>query len=130
MESDSALPLRAPLTAEAIAGRVRSALEAADLADFGALLDPDVTWGAPDQVRPTCRNRQQVLTWYQRGQEAGTRARVTEVSVHGDRILVGLMVRREGVEAERWQILTVGPRGVSDIVGFEDRPSAASRLSA
>jgi hypothetical protein len=37
-------------------------------------------------------------------------------------------VRREGLDNERWQILTVGPGGITDIVGFEDRPTAAARL--
>jgi hypothetical protein len=117
-------------TAESIAGQVRAALGSADLAGFSDLLDPDVQWGAPDDPRPTCRNRQQVMTWYQRGWQTGTRARVTEVSVHGDKILVGLMVKRDGDYGERWQILTVGPGGVTDIRGFEDRASAASRVGA
>ncbi|HEY3842432.1 MAG TPA: nuclear transport factor 2 family protein [Acidimicrobiales bacterium] len=117
-------------TAESIAGLVRAALASDDLAGFSELLDPAVQWGAPDDPTPTCRNREQVMTWYQRGWQAGTRARVTEVSVHGDKILVGLMVTREGDYGERWQILTVGPGGVTDIRGFEDRASAASRVDA
>ena len=70
-----------PLNAEAIAGHVRAALEAGDLGSFGHLLSPDVTWGAPGDPKPTCRNREQVMAWYRRGWEDGTRARVVEVSV-------------------------------------------------
>jgi ketosteroid isomerase-like protein len=116
------------ITAETIAGRIEVALGAGDLAGFGALLSPDVQWGAPDDPNPTCRNREQVMTWYGRGWDAGTRARVTEVTVHGDTILVGMMVKREGEYNERWQILTVGPGGITDIRGFEDRRTAASRI--
>ena len=115
-----------PHTAQGIADHVRAALESADLADFSALLDPNVQWGAPGDPKPTCRNREQVLAWYRRGQEAGTTARVTELSVLDDKILVGLMVLRQGEYVERWQIFTVGPAGVADIRGFEDRRSAAS----
>jgi ketosteroid isomerase-like protein len=120
--------MNAPMTADSIAGRVRAALEAADLDEFGALLSPDVHWGAPDDPTPPCRNRGQVLEWYRRGRAAGTRAKVTELTVHGDALLVGLTIARDGGEAERWQILHVGPEGVDDIRGFEDRPSAAARL--
>ncbi len=118
------------MTAESIAGQVRAALASADLAGFSGLLDPGVQWGAPDDSKPTCRNREQVMAWYQRGWQDGTRARVTEVSVHDDKILVGLTVKRDGDYGERWQILTVGPGGVTDIRGFEDRESAASRVGA
>ena len=68
---------------EDIAQQVRIALEAADLSAFSDLLDPDVHWGAPDARRPSCKNRDQVLAWYQRGRESGVRARVSEVGVFG-----------------------------------------------
>jgi hypothetical protein len=112
------------IEASSVAEQLRAALESSDLSGFSDLLDPAVTWGAPGAARPACRNRGQVMEWYRRGWEAGTRARVTEITLHGDRILVGLMVRNQGVDAERWQVLTVGPAGVSDIVGFEDRAGA------
>ena len=46
---------------EELSRRVRLALEAADPAAFGELLDPDVRWGPPGARRPPCRNRRQVL---------------------------------------------------------------------
>jgi hypothetical protein len=109
---------------------VRAALEGADVARFGALLSPDVHWGAPDDPTPPCRNRQQALRWYRKGRAAGRRAKVIEISVHGDALLVGLLVDLSGVEGEveRWQILTVGPQGIEDIRGFSDRPDALARL--
>jgi ketosteroid isomerase-like protein len=119
-----------------MARTIREALESADLSAYGDLLDPDVHWGAPDARRPSCRNRDQVLAWYQRGQESGTRARVSEVTVMGSRLLVGLTVIRydEGrgcdVEAARWQVLTVRNGRIVDIVGFDDRNEAVTRAAA
>jgi hypothetical protein len=118
---------------EALAQQVRIALESADVSAFSGLLDPDVRWGAPDARRPSCRNRDQVLAWYQRGRESGRRASVTEVVVFGDRIFVGLIVRdppsaeEPGGAAPRWQVLTVRAGRVVDIVGFDDRQDAVDR---
>jgi ketosteroid isomerase-like protein len=117
---------------EALAQQVRVALESADLASFSHLLDPDVHWGAPDARRPSCRNRDQVLAWYERGRESGTRASVSEVVVFGDRILVGLTVRDTNEADEhratlRWQVMTVRGGRVVDIVGFDDRADALAR---
>ena len=121
---------------EALAAQVRVALAAADLSAFSHLLDPDVRWGAPDARQPSCRNRDQVLRWYERGRESGVRASVDEVVVLGDRLLVGLRVERpsEGISpggAEpRWQVLTVRAGKVVDIVGFDDRTEALARAEA
>jgi hypothetical protein len=116
-----------------LAQQVSVALDAADLSAFAELLDPDVQWGPPDQSPPTCRNRTQVLSWYQRGRDAGVRARVSETVVLGDRILVGLKVIGNRAdepadgEAERWQVLTVRGGRVVDIVGFDERSEAMAR---
>jgi len=67
-----------------------------------------------------------VLRWYAKGRAKGRRATVTEVEVHGNALLVGLR-REDG--GQRWQVLRVGPDGVNDIRGYEDRPSAAEKLS-
>lgn len=115
-----------------IAERVKSAYESADLSAFSDLLDPNVTWGAPDDPSPECQNRAQVLAWYQRGRESGTRARVLEIVVLGDRLLVGLSVigdraaRARGGAAERWQLLTVAGGRIVDILGFEEREEAVA----
>jgi ketosteroid isomerase-like protein len=120
----------APATIDDIAANIEAALGAADLAGFGELLSPDVTWGAPGAKNPTCKSRDQVMSWYRRGWEEGTTARVLEVTVHGDRLLVGLMVRRDGEFNERWQVLLVGPDGVRDIRGYEDRATAEAACAA
>ena len=117
---------------EELAGQVCTALEDADLDGYRDLLDPGVTWGAPDDPRPGCRNRDQVLAWYRRGRAPGMRARVTETEVGGDRILVGLeVVGRDatGAPVQRWQVLTVPDGRIVDIRGFEDRATALARMS-
>jgi len=50
---------------------------------------------------------------------------VTDLEVHGDALLIGL--RLDSGE-ERWQVMRVGPDGVNDIRGYEDRESAAAQL--
>jgi ketosteroid isomerase-like protein len=114
-----------PMTAASIADRVRAALDSADLDQMATLLSPDVHWGVPGDPKPTCRNRRQVMRWYEKGRAAGRRATVTDVEVHGNALLVGL---RLDTGDERWQVMRVGPDGVSDIRGFEDRAAAAAKL--
>src|SRR5262249_37898903 len=117
--------------AERLAGRVRLALEAADLDAYAELLDPGVRGGAPGDPVPPCQKRAQGLAWCQHGRAAGARARVTETLVSGDRILIGLKVTGSpaaGVadEVDRWQVLTVGGGRVTAIAGFDDRDEAAA----
>jgi ketosteroid isomerase-like protein len=119
---------------EDLAVRVRTALEAADLTMFRELLDPDVSWGAPGARRPSCSNRDQVLAWYEKGREAGVRARVTDVTVVSDQLLVSLIVggteaaQERGGAALRWQVLGVRDGRIVDIVGFDDRVDALAHI--
>ena len=113
------------MSAASIAHRVRAALDAADLEQMAELLSPDVHWGAPGDPNPPCRNRAQVLRWFERGRDAGRRATVAGVEVHGNALLVRLCL---DTGEERWQVMRVGPDGVNDIRGFEDRDSAAANL--
>lgn len=113
---------------EHLAEQVKAALESADLSAYSDLLDPHVQWGPPED-RSVCRNRRQVLTWYERGRESGTRAKVSEITVMGDRLLVGLRVSNlladsAGAETDRWQVLTVRDGRVVQIVGYEKRDDA------
>jgi ketosteroid isomerase-like protein len=116
-----------------LAGRVREALESADLEAYRELLDPKATWGPPDDSASGCHSRDEVLSWYRRARAAGAQARVTEVVVGEDKLLVGLRVSRteeaarSGGEVERWQVLTVRDGHVADIRGFDDRAVAAAR---
>ena len=99
-------------------------------ASFAELLDPAVTWGAPGSRNPSCKNRNQVLAWYQRGRDAGIRGSVFDVEVLGDRLLVSMSVRgtenanERGGAALRFQVLTVRSGKVVDIVGFDDKTEA------
>ena len=118
-----------------VAGLVRNALAAEDLSAFTELLDPEVTWGAPDARNPSCQNRNQVLAWYQRGRDAGVRGSLYDVEVLGDRLLVSMSVRgtenarERGGAALRFQVLTVRRGKVVDIVGFDDKTEAHSYIS-
>ncbi len=119
-----------PRTVQSIAEQVGVALGAADLSTFAELLDPNVHWGPPDAAAPVCKNRDQVLAWYSRGRQSGLRARVTQVEVTGDRILVGMLVtgnRADSGAAERRQVLTVANGRIIDIVGFDEQALAVAR---
>jgi hypothetical protein len=115
-----------------IAVLVRQALLAEDLSAFTDLLDPNVTWGAPGARNPTCKSRDQVLAWYQRGRDAGVRGSVFDIEVFGDRLLVSMSVRGtedaqgRGGAALRFQVLTVQNDKIVDIVGFDDKAEALS----
>ena len=119
---------------EQLAGRVHDALGSADLNGYWDLLDPEVTWGAPGDVDPGCRTRDQVLAWYRRARAAGVRAEVTETVVDGTKILVGLRVRNAGPSTApgestaRWQVPTVRNGLIVDIRGFEERTAAVSSV--
>ena len=117
-------------TMDRIAERVRAALDSADLASYGELLDPDVYWGPPGDDRSGCHNRAQVLAWYERGREAGGRATVTEMVAGEDRLLVGLRVTGTagagGGATDRWQVLRVRDGLVVDIRGFDRREDAVA----
>jgi len=115
-------------TMEALAERIKAALESADLSRFRDLLDPNVRWGAPGDPAPACQSREQVLAWYQRSRDGGVRASVDEVVVGEGRVLVGLTLAnaspgRDG-GAQRWQVLTLRNGRVIDIRGYDDRDEA------
>jgi len=112
-----------------LAEQVTAALSAADPDQFAHLLDPNVTWGAPGDPAPSCRNRRQVLAWYQRGRAGGRRAEVHRVTTHGDKILVAMTVTSadgpaSGRGEPRWQVLTVVDGRIADIRGYDDEQDA------
>jgi ketosteroid isomerase-like protein len=115
-----------------VAALVRQALLTEDVRAFAELLDPDVTWGAPGARNPSCKNRDQVLAWYQRGRDAGVRGSVLDVAILGDRLLVSMSLRgtetarERGGAALRFQVLTVRNGRIVDIVGFDDKAEALS----
>lgn len=120
-------------TMNQVAEEVRRALAAEDPSPFVELLDPDVTWGALGD--PGCRNRNQVMAWYQRGREAGVRGTVLDIEVTGDRLLVSMTVRgRDGASgdgegAPHFQALWIRNAKIAEIVGFDDKAEALAYIS-
>jgi ketosteroid isomerase-like protein len=117
------------MTEPGLVERVRAAMESADLDAMRDLLAPDARWGAPGDPLPPCQNREQVLSWYQMGRDAGVRARVADAFISGDSIIVGLAVagrggREDDSDDVRWQVLTVRAGRIAAITGFEDRDAA------
>jgi hypothetical protein len=112
---------------EHLALLVRRAIEHGDVESFAELMDPAVRWGPPGDPSPPCQNRDQVLSWYRRGQDRGVTASVNSVTVLGDHLVVELVVRGSetardrGGAGLRWQVLTVARGRVTHIVGFDDR---------
>lgn len=109
--------------------QIRLALDSDDPRAFADLLDPNVTWGAPGDPQPSCRNRNQVLGWYERGRADGRRARVLQMTRHGNKVLVATKVtsgERSEVDAEvdRWQVLTITADRICDIRGYDDELEA------
>jgi ketosteroid isomerase-like protein len=128
---DDASAARGPVP---LAGLVRSALESGDLDAIRDLLAPGARWGAPEGPDDSdCRNRDQVIAWWNRARAAGARAVVTEVTSGPGTLLVGLEVtgtpadREAGETVQRWQVLTVRGDRIADIRGFGDRTAAAVR---
>jgi hypothetical protein len=121
------------LEMELLAEQVRVALQSADLDAYRELLDPNVSWGPPDDPEWGCHNRKEVLEWYRQGRARGMRADVVETVVIRDKILVGLRVHGpeaagEGDGMDRWQVLTVLEGRVKDIRGFDRREEAVDRM--
>ena len=125
-------------SAEDLIGPIRAALAGGDLESFADLLAPDVRWGAPGDSTSGCHNRRQVLQWWRSSQDAGVQADVVDVTAHGDKVLVHLVVsgsRTEGADgepaelADRWQVLTIRDGLVADIRGHEDPDEAARAAS-
>jgi hypothetical protein len=117
-------------TMETLASEIRRAMELVDLPAMGDLLAPDARWGAPEQDVPTCRDAQQILSWYEVARDNGVRADVTESVVIGDNIVIGLNVHpkpddgAKSRDAQRWQVLSVKDGLVAEIRGYERRRMA------
>jgi len=118
------------MSAKTLAPQLKGLLEGGDFDALTAVLDPDVTWAAADFPDDGCRNRGEVLAWWRAAYEAGVRAEVTGAEVHGDALLVSLKVTGPGGSGDRFQVLTVGVRGITSIAGFESRSDALARLAS
>jgi hypothetical protein len=117
-------------TMEMLAARVRYAMEAIDLDEMARLLAPDARWGAPEQEVPTCRNAIEILSWYEMARANGIRADITEVTVVGENIVIGLIIlapavgKKKAKDQERWQVLSVRDGRIAEIRGYQRRGEA------
>ena len=121
---------------EVIAKKIGAAIDSSDFALFKELLDPDVAWGPADNPKSGCKNRDQVLAWWNRSQASGTEAHVSDTEVVGSSVIVELVVRgtenaaERGGTALRWQVDTVREGRVIEIVGFDDHAEAVDYAEA
>jgi hypothetical protein len=67
-----------PAQTEAVAARVRAALESGDLAAFGSVLDDNVRWGGETDTPETCHSRAEVLDRLARQRAAGMATEILE----------------------------------------------------
>jgi uncharacterized glyoxalase superfamily protein PhnB len=119
---------------EAVAARVRDALEPLDLDALGALLDDNVRWGGEDETPETCHTRTAVLNRLRQQRQDGLETTVLEVAPGIRGILVALKVRQPAHaghdhdhEWTAYQALTVHDQRILDIRGCANRYSAAVR---
>ena len=111
--------------AQAIAERLRSALEGRDLTTLAGILDPDVRWGGEEDTPQTCHNRADVLAWYGGLIDRGFRASVAATAVEPDRIVLTFDVTRPGGGTSRnHQVFRIASGLVVDIRGHEEGPAA------
>lgn len=121
------------MTLTELAGRVTAALTAGDLEGYRDLLAPDARWGPADEPDWGCHGRNEILRWFGSSRDKGMAARVDEVVVGHDCLLVGLTVSgtpgalEAGGTTPRWQVLAVRDGRIVDIRGFDNRSDAAGR---
>src|SRR2546422_10750464 len=110
--------------AQAIAQRVRSALEGQDLTVLAGVLAPTVRWGGEEDTPETCHNRADVLAWYGGLIDRGFRASTAETAVEPDRIVLTLDVTRPGGGTGRSrQAVRIASGHVGHIRGSEEGPA-------
>jgi ankyrin repeat protein len=110
-------PTADPQEMAELAERLRTAMDAGDLEQFGGLLHADARWAG-------CTNRGQVLDWYRALDDAGVRAEVRDVLVSGDVIVLELAVGG-GVFC---QVFRARDGEIVDISGYPDRAEALAAL--
>ena len=106
---------------QAIAERLRSALEGQDLTILAGILDPDVRWGGEEDTPQTCHNRADVLAWYGGLIDRGFRPSVVATEVEPDRIALTLDVTGPGGGTSRnRQVFRIASGHIVDIRGHEE----------
>ncbi|HYS38644.1 MAG TPA: nuclear transport factor 2 family protein, partial [Pseudonocardiaceae bacterium] len=110
-------PTADPQEMAELAERLRAAMDAGDLEQFGGLLHADARWAG-------CTNRGQVLDWYRALYDAGVRAEVRDVLVSGDVIVLELAVGGGAF----YQLFRARDGVIVDISGYPDRAEALAAL--
>ncbi len=93
-------------------------------------------WGGEQDTPEVCHGRADVLRWYEELDGPGVRARVEELCIHQDMIVVGLRVTwpdpagREDQVFVRYQVFRVVDGLIADICGYLDRASALASAAA
>jgi hypothetical protein len=113
-EAPEERPAEDPAVLADIGRKLRAAFESGDLDLFGSLLHPDVRWGGGPGG---CTSREQVLDWYRVLHDRRGPARVTEVMVRGDRVVLGLA-------GAPFQVFRVSGGSIVRVSGAEDREEA------
>ena len=102
-----------------------AALSASAPLAFDDVLADDATWGSPHDPTRFCRDRSEVLGWYRRGLRAGVRARVIQMQVSDEFVVIGLEILGGAADPiEQWQVLVVEDDKITRIVGFDDGGTA------
>lgn len=119
-----------PAGGQALAARLKVALESQDAELLAQLLAADVRWGGADDTPDTCHNRADVVQWYGRLAARGVRAQVEEIVPRGEAIVMGLRVTWPGPGPEadrsevRYQVYRIKDELIVDIRGWPDRADA------
>jgi hypothetical protein len=120
---------------EAIAGEIRTALNARDMTAFGSLIAEGARWGdgGPDDER-TCHNRSEIVATYQRLLADGVRGTVTETTTGPGGVACTLEVEWPERAANRrgptiYQAFYVSDGLVTRIEGHDDRDRAIAAIS-
>jgi ketosteroid isomerase-like protein len=115
---------------EAIAARLRAALDSGDLARLGPFLDENVRWDGTEETPETCHSRSDVLNRLAGRVASGVETEVIEVVPGVESVLVGLRVTHPasgGSRRERsvHQLMALRDGLIVDIRGLPSREAAA-----
>ena len=119
---------------EAVAARIRTALNARDMSAFRQLIAEDATWGegGPDDER-TCHNRNDIVATYKRLLAEGVRGTVGEATIGPRGIACHVDVEWPDSVPQRptslYQVFFVRDGLITRIVGYDDRDRALASIA-